>query len=377
MKKMQKKVTIIYKEKSDFEYNNNNGKTKKVIAIILSIIVIAIGVYTVIEKNKDSNQSKDGLITEKTNFLLGTVVQIKLLEPQPDELFNEVFSLIKDIEDKMSISIENSEVIEINKNAGKSFVKVSPKTYYVIERGKYYSQLSNGKFDISIGSLVKLWGIGSKEAKVPTQVEIDKELSKVGYTNILLNETEKSIMLAEEGMVIDLGGIAKGYAADVIGDYLKSKNIHNAIIDLGGNILALGGNGKTDSWNIGIQDPFQARNKHLGIISLKDKTIVTSGVYERNFTEKGKTYHHILDPFTGYPVENSLMSVSIIADKSIDADGLSTTIFALGLEKGSELIKNLDGIDAIFVDKDKNVYVTEGIKDSLRITNDEFRRKDI
>lgn len=184
-------------------------------------------------------------------------------------------------------------------------------------------------------------------------------------------------MLANEDMIIDLGGIAKGYAADVIADYLKSKNIDNAIIDLGGNVLALGGNGKTDKWNIGIQNPFEPRNKHIGILSVRDKTVVTSGVYERYFIESGKRYHHILDPFTGYPVESPLMSVSIIADKSIDADGLSTTVFALGLEKGTELIESLDGIEAIFVDKDKNVYITKSLKESFRITNGEFNEKDI
>lgn len=376
MKKNRKMTIIKNEEESNIEYKGN-GKTKKFIVYILSIIVIAIGMYSIISKYKGANLSKDSLIKEKTGFLLGTVVQIKFPESQPVRLFDDVFVLLKEIENDMSINIEDSEVIRINKNAGKSYVKVSPETYYVIERGKYYSELSEGRFDISIGPLVKLWGIGTNAPKVPTQVEIEKELSKVDYTNILLNESDKSIMLAKEGMIIDLGGIAKGYAADVVADYLKSKDIHNAIIDLGGNILALGGNGRADFWNIGLQNPFEARNKHLGILKVKDKTIVTSGVYERNFTEKGKTYHHILDPFTGYPVENSLMSVSIIADKSIDADGLSTTVFALGLEKGAEIIKSLDGVDAIFVDKAKNVYITEDIKNSLTITNDEFTVKDI
>lgn len=376
MKKNRKMTIIKNEEESNIEYKGN-GKTKKFIVYILSIIVIAIGMYSIISKYKGANLSKDSLIKEKTGFLLGTVVQIKFPESQPVRLFDDVFVLLKEIENDMSINIEDSEVIRINENAGKSYVKVSPETYYVIERGKYYSELSEGRFDISIGPLVKLWGIGTNAPKVPTQVEIEKELSKVDYTNILLNESDKSIMLAKEGMIIDLGGIAKGYAADVVADYLKSKDIHNAIIDLGGNILALGGNGRADFWNIGLQNPFEARNKHLGILKVKDKTIVTSGVYERNFTEKGKTYHHILDPFTGYPVENSLMSVSIIADKSIDADGLSTTVFALGLEKGAEIIKSLDGVDAIFVDKAKNVYITEDIKNSLTITNDEFTVKDI
>ncbi|WP_352418200.1 FAD:protein FMN transferase [Proteiniborus sp.] len=376
MRKTRKMTIIKFEEKSDFEYKGNR-KAKKFIVYVLSIIVIAIGLYSVLYKYKDMNQSENSLTKEKTGFLLGTVVQIKLLEPQPEDFFNEAFSLIQSIENKMSINIENSEVSKINKNAGKSYVKVSPETYFVIEKGKYYSSLSNGFFDISIGPLVKLWGIGSKDANVPRQSEIDKVLRKIDYNHILLNESDRSVKLAEEGMVIDLGGIAKGYAADVIADYLKSKNINNAIIDLGGNVLALGGKSQNDKWNIGIQNPFQERNKHIGILNVKDKTIVTSGVYERYFIETGKRYHHILDPFTGYPVKNSLMSVTIVADKSIDADGLSTTVFALGTEKGMELIEKLDGIDAILVDKDKNVYVTKSLKESFKITNDEFKEKDI
>ena len=274
MKKNRKMTIIKNEEESNIEYKGN-GKTKKFIVYILSIIVIAIGMYSIISKYKGANLSKDSLIKEKTGFLLGTVVQIKFPESQPVRLFDDVFVLLKEIENDMSINIEDSEVIRINKSAGKSYVKVSPETYYVIERGKYYSELSEGRFDISIGPLVKLWGIGTNAPKVPTQVEIEKELSKVDYTNILLNESDKSIMLAKEGMIIDLGGIAKGYAADVVADYLKSKDIHNAIIDLGGNILALGGNGKADFWNIGLQNPFEARNKHLGILKVKDKTIVT------------------------------------------------------------------------------------------------------
>ncbi|WIV13386.1 FAD:protein FMN transferase [Proteiniborus sp. MB09-C3] len=352
-------------------------KAKKITVIILSVVVIAIAMFSIYSKFKEKNITDKGLIKEKTSFLLGTVVQIKLLDPQPDELFNGAFDLVQDIENKMSINIEDSEVIRINKNSGKSYVNVSPETYYVIEKGKYYSTLSNGMFDISVGPLVKLWGIGNEDARVPSQSEINIALIKIDYNDILLNESDKSVMLAKENMIIDLGGIAKGYAADVIADYLKSKDIDNAIIDLGGNVLALGGNGKTDKWNIGIQNPFEPRNKHIGILSVRDKTVVTSGVYERYFIEGGKRYHHILDPFTGYPVENPLMSVSIVADKSIDADGLSTTVFALGLEKGTELIESLDGIEAIFVDKDKNVYITKGIKESFRITNDEFNEKDI
>ncbi|SDZ28157.1 thiamine biosynthesis lipoprotein [Proteiniborus ethanoligenes] len=350
-------------------------KNNKTIIFVLLVTIVALGAFIFVNKNKGTNNSSANLITEKSGFMLGTLVKIKLFEPQPEELFEEAFNIIEDIENKMSINIKESEVMEINKNAGKAYVKVSPETYFVIKKGKYYSEISNGKFDISIGPLVKLWGIGQEGATVPPQKEIDEAISMIGYKDILLNESEQSVMLANEGMIIDLGAIAKGYTADVLAEFLRSKNINSGIIDLGGNVLALGAKDGKYPWSIGVQNPFDQRNKSIGVLKVIDKTIVASGVYERYFFESGKRYHHILDPFTGYPVENELMSVTIVADTSIDADGLSTTVFALGIENGMKLIEGLNGIDAIFVDLDKNVYVTSGLKDTFTIDNDEFKEK--
>ena len=342
------------------------------VLIIMTLLSISVGC-----ENHSSNEPQQNVTLSKTGFFLGTVVTVKVFEQVPESVFTDIFSMIESIEIKMSINIKNSEVNMINKKAGISYVKVSPETFYVIERGKYYSSLSDGHFDISIGPLVQLWGIGSESAKVPNQDEIEAALNKISYDKVLLNSSDSSVKLSEQGMIIDLGGIAKGYVADEIAKYLKSKGIQSAIIDLGGNVYALGTKNGTDSWSIGIQNPFEPRGKYIGILKLKDKTVVTSGVYERFLEENGKKYHHILNPFTGYPVENSLVSVSIIADKSIDADGLSTTIFSLGLKEGSALIETLDGIDAIFVDKDSNVYITSGLKDVFRISNESFKLKNI
>jgi len=349
------------------------GNFKKA-AIYILIVMIFMSVSVGCQPNVEDEQVEP---ISDSGFLLGTIVTITLFEESSEDIFTEIFSMIEDIENKMSLNIKDSEVNAINDNAGKSYVKVSPETFYVIERGKYYSDISDGHFDISIGPLVQLWGIGSDLAKVPKQDELENVLKEIGYENILLDKDNSSIMLAKEGMKIDLGAIAKGYAADVIADYLKSKNIERAILDLGGNVYVLGGKNDIDPWSIGIQNPFETRGRHIGALSLKDKTVVTSGIYERYFEVDGKRYHHILSPFDGYPVENSLASVSIIANKSIDADGLSTTIFSLGLEKGSELIESLDGIDAIFVERDKDVYITSGLEDNFAITNESFNLKPI
>ncbi len=173
-------------------------------------------------------------------------------------------------------------------------------------------------------------------------------------------------------MQVDLGAIAKGYAADEVAKILKENGVQHAIINLGGNVLTLGGNLEDKPWKIGIQNPFNQRGEYLGIISVQDETIVTSGTYERYFEQDGKKYHHILDPMTGYPVENDIASVSIITKKSIDGDGNSTSVLLLGLDKGMKFIENQAGVDAIFVTYDKKIYVTSGIKDRFTITNKEF-----
>ncbi|MTI66222.1 MAG: FAD:protein FMN transferase [Firmicutes bacterium] len=309
----------------------------------------------------------------KTNFLLGTVITLKIYDNPKDEIFTKSFDRIKDIENKMSINIDNSEVIKINENAGKNYTKVSNDTFNVINKGKYYSKLSNGNFDITIGSLVKLWNIGTEDAKVPTENQINLKLPLINYKNITLLEKENKVKLEKKDMILDLGGIAKGYAADEVSNILENNDVHHAIINLGGNIYVHGSKVDGTPWKIGIQNPFEPRGDYIGIVKTKNKSIVTSGIYERYFEENGKRYHHILDPSTGYPVRNNLAGVSIIADKSIDADALSTVLFSMGLKEGKKLAETLDGVDAVFITKDKSVHITNNLKNNFKLTNNDFK----
>lgn len=312
----------------------------------------------------------------KSNFYLGTIVTIKIYDKADDEIFEKVFNRIKEIENKMSINVNESEVISINKNSGINYVNVSNDTFKVIEKGLYYSELSKGYFDITIGPLVKLWNIGSEDARVPTAEEINEKIKKVNYKNVLLDKKNKEVFLRDTGMIIDLGGIAKGYAADEIKKILTQNGIKHAIINLGGNVYTIGSKPENSKWKIGIQNPIENRGQYLGIVKVKDKSVVTSGVYERYLEVDGKRYHHILNPYTGYPVENDLLAVSIISDKSIDGDGLSTSIFALGLKDGKKLVESLKGVDAIFITKDKEIYITSGLIDNFDLVNKEFILKD-
>ena len=335
---------------------------KIVIFISLILMIFIVGCST---KDVDNPISR-------TEIIMGTTVGVTLYENGSEEVLDKVFKRVQEIENLVSINKEETEIDKLNENAGISPVKLSDTSFEIIEKALYYSKLSSGGYDLTVGPLVKLWSIGLPEAKVPSQEEIEEIIKNIDYTKVELNKNTKEVFLSEKGMLLDLGSIAKGYAADEIVKILKEENINSAIIDLGGNIYALGLKEGNKNWKIGIQNPFDNRGKIVGSLEVSNKTVVTSGVYERYIEQDGQTYHHILNPETGYPYETDIAGVSIIADKSIDGDALSTLVFTKGLEKGLELVENIDGVDAIFITNNKEVYVTKDLKDNFKITNEEF-----
>lgn len=344
---------------------------KNILALKTSVILLfflpSILLFSSCNKNNLSEP------VSKTEFVLGTVCTITLYDKAPDKAFEESFKKLKEIEEKMTINAPLSEVDSVNNASGVEYIKLSDETFYVIKEGKHYSELSDGVFDISVGPMVKLWNIGTDSARVPTQEEIDKKLPLIGYENILLNEKEKSVMLKDKDMLIDLGGIAKGYAADEVKKILKDNGIKSAIINLGGNVLTVGENPQGRPWRVGIQNPDATRGDYVGTVQVTDQTIVTSGIYERYFVSGEKHYHHMLNPFDGYPFENNLASVTIITDASMVGDAFSTSIFGKGLDEGIQYVSEQKNIEAIFVTRDNLVYITPGLKDNFKITNADFK----
>ncbi|MBW9155843.1 FAD:protein FMN transferase [Clostridium sp. FP2] len=310
-----------------------------------------------------------------TEFLMGTVCTIKIYDKSSTKVLDSAFKRIREIEDKMSINKEASEVIDINNAAGEKPIKISDGTVEVLKEGLKFAGLTGGKMDITVGPLVKLWGIGTDAARVPSKGEIQEKKALINYKNLILDEKNKTAFLKNKGMIIDLGAIAKGYTADEVSKVLKDNGVEHAIINLGGNVFAMGKNITGTPWKIGIQDPFTQRGDIIGMIQVENKSIVTSGIYERYFEKDGKKYHHILSTSTGYPCDNSIAGVSIVSEKSIDGDALSTSVFSLGLEDGMKFINTMPGVEGIFITKDKQVYTTTGLKDNFKITNAEFTLK--
>ena len=314
---------------------------------------------------------KEDLI--QTTYAIGTVININLYDQGDQDLMNDLIARVSEIEGMMSSQKSTSEVSEVTRQAGIAPVKVSPETYKVVKRALYYASLSNGSFDPTIGPIVKLWGIGTEEARVPDEGEIEEALKLVDYTKVRIDDTEQTVFLENVGMSLDLGGIAKGYVADELVVMLDEAQVERAMINLGGNIYAYGEKAEGEAYKIAIQTPYDNRNTYFGYVSLKNKTVVTSGPYERYFEEDGQIYHHIFNANTGYPVQSDVASVSIIAEQSMDGDALATLLFTMSPEEGLALIGSIEGVECIYVDKSFNLRVTDGLTTSFTLTDDTYK----
>jgi thiamine biosynthesis lipoprotein len=317
---------------------------------------------------------------EKSEFLMGTLVTIKTYdrdEEKASRAAEGALERIREIEALLSISKKESEVNRINQRAGVQPVSVSGDTINVVDRGIYYGGLSDGLFDVTVGPLVSLWGIGTEYQGVPGDQELDKALALIDYRDVEVNREAGEVYLRRPGMGLDLGGIAKGYAADEAKKLLESAGIKHAIINLGGNVLTVGARYDGGPWNIGIKDPEEPADSLLGMARIIGKTIVTSGDYERYFEEDGRRYHHILDPFTGYPGKSEIRGVTIITSSSIDADALSTTVFLLGPEEGMQLIESLEGVEAVIVTDNRQVVLSSGIKDTFSLLKANYKIRQV
>jgi thiamine biosynthesis lipoprotein len=303
-------------------------------------------------------------------FAFNTIIDIQIYDHSSETLESDILDLMTSIEKKMSRYIDSSEISKINQNSGIKSVDISSETYEVIKKTLYYSELTDGVFDITIGPIIDLWKIGTEEEAVPPLTSVEETLPLVDYQKIILEDG--SVFLTTEGMSIDLGGVVKGYAADQIVSILKENNVESALINLGGNIYVHGYKADGSQWKVGIRNPFEGRSDYIGTLTTYSQTIVTSGPYEKYFYDNERRYHHIFDPRTGFPTRGDLESVTIISDNSMIADMLTTSVFALGLEEGISLINSLDKVDCILITKEKKVYLSENIQDKFVLNNDQF-----
>lgn len=287
--------------------------------------------------------------THESFLALGTACTLQVPSSTKTEVMQGAQELADEITAHLSRTAQGSEINTLNLQ--KQNV-LSEDTYNLLKRALDFANKTNGAFDPAIGGLTALWNIGTDQARVPSDAEI--AAVDTDWTKVVM-EDESRLVTLPEAVQIDLGAIGKGYAADKLKDYLHSQGIDRGIINLGGNIYAIGSKTKDTPWKIGLRDPFKEEGSVFIVLEVSDVSLVTSGTYERFFIQDGVKYHHILDRRSGYPAESDLASVTIIGPESTVCDALSTSVFVLGREAGLKLLESFPGYSCVLVDQDKQV----------------------
>ncbi len=290
----------------------------------------------------------------RSAYVLGTLCTVNAFSDGNDRLYDELFSRLEQIDDRFSLTKADSDISRINRGAGIEAVTVHDEVFFLVKNALAYAAVTEGAFDPTIGAVTSLWGFNSEKPSLPKANLLSAALPLVDYKSLVLDEEKKSVFLTKKGMALDLGGIAKGYAADQLAERLRKHRVKRAIIDLGGNILTYGTKADGSLWRVGIKNPLDPTGEAILVLSLSASAVVTSGVYERNFEADGIFYHHIINPKTGFPVENDLLSVTVICDSSMKADALTTALFVLGKEKGMDFAKS-QNLSVVFIDKKGNI----------------------
>lgn len=316
------------------------------------------------ENTESSSQSDDADSQEASTelFAMDTYMSLKAYGENAQEAVDAAADEIKRLDEVLSTGDENSDVGQINANGGGS---LTDDTSYLLERSMELYEKTDGLFDIAIYPIMEAWGFTTQNYRVPEDSELKELLKLTDASKIQYDEKNKKVSFNQDGMKIDFGGIAKGYTSARIMDIYKEHGVESGLANLGGNVQVLGTKTDGSRWRVAIQSP-SSEEEYLGILTTQDKAVITSGGYERYFEQDGKTYHHIIDPRTGYPAENGLISVSIVSSDGTLADGLSTSLFIMGEEKAEAFWKeHSDEFDMILEAEDGTLSVSEGIADQF------------
>lgn len=297
----------------------------------------------------------------KTFRAMGTVNTITVYRRVDETALQAAANRVLELDDRLSVFKADSEISRINAAAGKRFVTVGFDTIALLKTAKEFSALSDGAFSVMTGPLTKLWGIGTPQSTVPQAEDRETARSLIDDRDLILDESQSRVMLKREGQAIDLGGIAKGFAADEVRRILKDFGVCDAIINLGGTVIVMGA-----PRTVGIQHPKKSRGISMGRLQIQNSAVVTSGSYERTTEADGVRYHHILNPATGIPSDTGLCSVTVIGSSATELDALSTAIFVLGTEKGARLAAQRKA-DVIFVTDEMGVFCSSALRERFSL----------
>lgn len=337
-------------------------KTKRIRAVLAGLVLIFL-----LTGCSGSAKGKRAAYVSKSAEYFGTVVTLTLYGEDEEELktsIDNAFGECERLEKIFSARLADSELYRLNQTAQDSAMPVSDELFFLIQNALHYHEISDGGLDISIGGLIDLWGIGTDHARIPSEQEIEPYLSRDGCRHIVLDTELQTIRYTDKLVQIDLGAVAKGYAADRLREYLmETEHISSATLNLGGNVMALGEKTDGSAFRIGLTDPLYP-GEICAVISVRDRAVVTSGNYERYFMEDGKRYHHILDPQTGCPAERGIISATVIGESSMECDALSTACYVLGMDRAMELVESLDGVECVLIDEEGKLYRSSGVQDN-------------
>lgn len=304
-------------------------------------------------QNSDENKK-----VSKDIFAMDTYMTVTAYGKNAENGVNKAVDEINRLETVLSAEKQESDIYKLNETGSGT---LSTDTKNIVSRALEINKTTNGAFDISIYPLMVKWGFTTQKYNVPSKNEISKLLKDVDSSKIIFDEKSGNIKL-KENMKIDLGGIAKGYTSSRVMQIFKECGVTSGLVSLGGNVQALGTKTDGTAWQIAIENPDKSSD-YIGVVSVKDKAVITSGGYERYFEKNGKTYHHILDPETGYPAESGVKSVTIVSDDGTLADALSTSLFVMGKEKALDYWReHKNEFDTVLVEDNGDITITGGLE---------------
>lgn len=324
----------------------------KKIALILCLCLMLTGC----KKDKSAEKFSTQI------FAMDTVMEI-LIYGQDDSVLKKANSLVSDLDQSLSTTNQNSEIYQLNVSGSAA---LSENTALLMKKGLEFCQKTSGALDLSIYPVVQAWGFTTDEYRIPSEESLNTLLQNVDYTKISLQDDYGTI---PEGMAVDLGSIAKGFTGDLLAEEFKNEGISSALLNLGGNVHALGSKPDGSPWKVGIQDPIST--DYLGVLSIRDQAVITSGGYERYFEgPDGEIYWHIIDPATGKPAKSGLISATAVGSEGVYCDALSTSLFIMGEEKATQFWKENKDFQMILVTENKEVLITPGLQNAFHLTQD-------
>lgn len=335
---------------------------------IAALFMLLCSLLLILLSNKTSNNNKqanDNNKISETNFYFDTFITITIYKDNSNidysSLITKCFEMCKNYELTFSTTLNNSELYLLNNNQN-DVLLLSKDLSELLNNCLYFENLTKNAFNSKLGELCSLWNF--KTSTIPLEAQISKALSKINSYNYEINGNTlcwtKTDSNVKEHPLIDVGGIAKGYIADKLKSFLVENGVTSATLNLGGNVLLIGSKLDNSNFNIGIKYPF-LENEYIAFVEASDYSVVTSGIYERYFINDGVIYHHLLDSSTGYPIQNDLLSVTIISKESMIADALSTSVFVLGMDKGLELLNSIPDVYGVFINSDNKIILSDGL----------------